>query len=733
MIGVPGTAHRLFGALREEGISVILISQGSSEHSICCAIPQEQAERAAARRAPGLRARAAGRPDPERRRRPGPAHPRGGRRRHGRHARRRRRRCSTRSAPPASTCARSRRARPSATSPWWSTASMPRARCARCTPGFYLSPHTHLDRRDRPGHGGPRAARSARLAERAAARAVQARPARARHHRLASACCSPTPACRCDDWRDAVRASAARRRPRALRRARARRLSAAHGASSTARRAPRSPRTIADWLARRHPHRDAEQEGQQRPLAYYRRLHEARRAGGAHYLYEATVGAGLPVVQTLRDLRETGDEISSIEGIFSGTLAYLFNVYDGRRRFSEHRARRAAARLHRARSARRPLRHGRRAQAHHPRPRDGPDARARRTCRWRAWCRPASQRARSRSSWRSCRSYDARDARSASTAARGARQGAALRRAAHRRRARRPSACVELDAHARLRQHRAHRQRRALRHAPLLRQSAHRAGPGRGAGSDRRRRVRRPAARWRPTSERACERRRHAERATAFAPASVGNVAIGFDILGFCGRCARRPRHGERARRARASSITRDHAASPAICRSSRSDNTAGRALLAHAARRCSPDFGFEHRDRQGHSARLGPRRLGGLRRRRRWSRPMRCCRSRCSKLELLKFAMQGEAVASGSLHVDNIAPSLFGGLVLTVGIDHPRVKQIPVPAGVRAVHRASAHVPVDDAGARHPQAHASSCRTSSGRRPISPASSPAATRTIST
>jgi aspartokinase/homoserine dehydrogenase 1 len=47
MIGVPGTAHRLFGALREENISVILISQGSSEHSICCAIPQEQAERAA--------------------------------------------------------------------------------------------------------------------------------------------------------------------------------------------------------------------------------------------------------------------------------------------------------------------------------------------------------------------------------------------------------------------------------------------------------------------------------------------------------------------------------------------------------------------------------------------------------------------------------------------------------------------------------------------------------------
>ena len=111
----------------------------------------------------------------------------------------------------------------------------------------------------------------------------------------------------------------------------------------------------------------------------------------------------------------------------------------------------------------------------------------------------------------------------------------------------------------------------------------------------------------------------------------------------------------------------------------------------------------------------------------------MRCCRSRCSKLELLKFAMQGEAVASGSLHVDNIAPSLFGGLVLTVGIDHPRVKQIPVPTGIRAmlVHP---HMFLSTKQARaHPQAHASSCPTSSGRPRTSRASSRAATRTIST
>ena len=69
-------------------------------------------------------------------------------------------------------------------------------------------------------------------------------------------------------------------------------------------------------------------------LPYYRALQEAGRAAGTHYLYEATVGAGLPIIQTLRDLRDTGDEITRIEGIFSGTLAYLFNLFDGRESFS---------------------------------------------------------------------------------------------------------------------------------------------------------------------------------------------------------------------------------------------------------------------------------------------------------------------------------------------------------------------------------------------------------------
>jgi aspartokinase/homoserine dehydrogenase 1 len=66
----------------------------------------------------------------------------------------------------------------------------------------------------------------------------------------------------------------------------------------------------------------------------YERIRAARRDAGTHYLYEATVGAGLPVIQTLRDLRETGDEIRRIEGMFSGTLAYLFNTWDGKESFS---------------------------------------------------------------------------------------------------------------------------------------------------------------------------------------------------------------------------------------------------------------------------------------------------------------------------------------------------------------------------------------------------------------
>jgi aspartokinase/homoserine dehydrogenase 1 len=69
--------------------------------------------------------------------------------------------------------------------------------------------------------------------------------------------------------------------------------------------------------------------------AYYQSLAGSARAGNAHYLYETTVCAALPVIRTIRDLIDTGDRIRSVDGILSGTLAYLFNVYDGTVPFSE--------------------------------------------------------------------------------------------------------------------------------------------------------------------------------------------------------------------------------------------------------------------------------------------------------------------------------------------------------------------------------------------------------------
>ncbi|HKT26544.1 homoserine dehydrogenase [Dyella sp.] len=68
------------------------------------------------------------------------------------------------------------------------------------------------------------------------------------------------------------------------------------------------------------------------PLDRWQRI---QRAGNsAHFRQEATVCAGLPVVQTLRDFIDTGDELLSIEGMFSGTLAWLCHHYDGSRSFS---------------------------------------------------------------------------------------------------------------------------------------------------------------------------------------------------------------------------------------------------------------------------------------------------------------------------------------------------------------------------------------------------------------
>ncbi|TWI06136.1 aspartate kinase [Luteimonas cucumeris] len=66
----------------------------------------------------------------------------------------------------------------------------------------------------------------------------------------------------------------------------------------------------------------------------YAAIREAQRQGGGRFLYEATVGAGLPVILTLRNLLDTGDVLHGIDGMLSGTLAWLFNRFDGSQPFS---------------------------------------------------------------------------------------------------------------------------------------------------------------------------------------------------------------------------------------------------------------------------------------------------------------------------------------------------------------------------------------------------------------
>ena len=68
-------------------------------------------------------------------------------------------------------------------------------------------------------------------------------------------------------------------------------------------------------------------------LAGWRAL-QAGLAWGAGYGDSATVGAGLPALATLRRLHACGDKVTRIEGVFSGSLSYLFNHYDGRQPFS---------------------------------------------------------------------------------------------------------------------------------------------------------------------------------------------------------------------------------------------------------------------------------------------------------------------------------------------------------------------------------------------------------------
>jgi bifunctional aspartokinase / homoserine dehydrogenase 1 len=332
MIGVPGTAHRLFGALREEGISVILISQGSSEHSICCAIPQEQAERAAAvvRSAferelsegqiqsvdidadqailavvgdgmagtPGIAAKvftALGAS--------------------GINIRAIAQGASERNI---SVVVEGRGA----------------VRALRAVHGgLYLSPHTLSIGVIGPGTVGSvlldqLAAQSERLRRQFRVDLRVRGIMGSRRMLLAETDVGVS------EWRERYqRDGQGADIARFVEHVRLDYLP--HTVLIDCTSSDGVAAHYADWLAAGIHIITPNKKANSGDFGYYQRVQSARRNGASHYLYEATVGAGLPIVQTLRDLVQTGDEISAIEGIFSGTLAYLFNLYDGSRGFAQ--------------------------------------------------------------------------------------------------------------------------------------------------------------------------------------------------------------------------------------------------------------------------------------------------------------------------------------------------------------------------------------------------------------
>ncbi|HKZ74161.1 MAG TPA: bifunctional aspartate kinase/homoserine dehydrogenase I [Steroidobacteraceae bacterium] len=332
MIGVPGTAHRLFGALREEGISVILISQGSSEHSICCAIPQAEADRAAdVVRAAFARELAEGQiqsveTDPDlailavvgdgMAGTPGVSA----------------KLFNALGAAGVNVRAIAQGASERNISVVVDGRTATRALRA-VHAGFYLSPHTFSIGVIGPGSVG-RVLLDQLASQRERLATEFKLDLRVRGIMGSKRMLLTDNGVSLSGWRGALESGGTPADlARFLEHVRVDYLP--HTVLIDCTASETVARCYRDWLAAGIHIVTPNKKANSAEFAYYDAMQAARRASGARYLYEATVGAGLPVIQTLRDLRETGDEITGIEGIFSGTLAYLFNVYDGRVPFSE--------------------------------------------------------------------------------------------------------------------------------------------------------------------------------------------------------------------------------------------------------------------------------------------------------------------------------------------------------------------------------------------------------------
>jgi bifunctional aspartokinase / homoserine dehydrogenase 1 len=67
----------------------------------------------------------------------------------------------------------------------------------------------------------------------------------------------------------------------------------------------------------------------------YKKLKDLAREYNCQFLFETNVGAGLPVIATLNDLIHSGDRVHKIQAVLSGTLNFVFNNYDGKRKFAD--------------------------------------------------------------------------------------------------------------------------------------------------------------------------------------------------------------------------------------------------------------------------------------------------------------------------------------------------------------------------------------------------------------
>jgi aspartokinase/homoserine dehydrogenase 1 len=137
-----------------------------------------------------------------------------------------------------------------------------------------------------------------------------------------------------DHWRDELRASSAEADVESF----VNHVHAAHLPHAVLIDATTSaelPHHYESWLSRGINIITPNKKSNAGPFTAYRSLREAARKYQRYFLYETNVGAGLPIIHTLRGLIETGDEIIKIEGVLSGTLSYIFNSLDGTRTFSE--------------------------------------------------------------------------------------------------------------------------------------------------------------------------------------------------------------------------------------------------------------------------------------------------------------------------------------------------------------------------------------------------------------